>query len=89
MVAMVTTNKPRFSISSMHISTTIGLKVERIFTTVVRSTPKMCLKNLDEGWQSQGMSLEHCLCTFNSQSVDKDEETILVFTLFVRINEVF
>lgn len=53
------------------MSTTMGLCVLWAFTSVVRSQQYTFLILLRSGWQSLGTCLEHCLCTFNPQSVTK------------------
>ena len=54
------------------MSTTMGLCMLWAFTSVVRSQQYTFLILLRSGWQSLGTCLEHCLCTFNPQSVNKE-----------------
>lgn len=65
-------SQPLASISRMQMSTTMGLWVLCAFTSVVRSQQYTFLILLRSGWQSFGTCLEHCLCTFNPQSVNKE-----------------
>ena len=58
----------RFSISSMHFSTTIG-RIELVaLTSVVKSTPKTRLMNFICGSQSGGARSLHFLCAWKPQS---------------------
>lgn len=60
---------PLNSISWMHMSTTMGRVVLCALTSVVRSQLNTFFILRRSGWQSLGTSLEHCLCTFNPQSI--------------------
>lgn len=70
------------------MSTTMGLCMLWAFTSVVRSQQYTFLILLRSGWQSLGTCLEHCLCTFNPQSVNK-EATLRLPGPFVKAQHKF